>query len=183
MALSDTQLMLLSAASQREDRLVTLPAHPRTGAARISLSKLLSQGLLEEITVGREQPLWRVDDDGQLIGLRITRAGLEAIGLEPEGELAPDEGASGTPGPLPSQEAVAPVQGPPVPRDGSKQALVIALLRREEGASPNELAAATGWLAHTTRAALTGLRKKGHVLTREKRRDGVSIYRIVGPEA
>ena len=79
MPLSDTQLMLLSAASNREDLFVTLPAHPRTGAARTSLSKLLSQGLLEEVKVGREQPLWRVDDDGQLMGLRITRAGLEAI--------------------------------------------------------------------------------------------------------
>ena len=98
MALSDTQLMLLSAASQREDLLVTLPAPPRTGAARTSLSKLLSQGLLEEVTVSREQPHWRTDDDGQLIGLRITLAGLEAIGLEPEGEPERDESTSCTPG-------------------------------------------------------------------------------------
>jgi DNA-binding MarR family transcriptional regulator len=77
---------------------------------------------------------------------------------------------------------VEPVESPPAPRDGSKQALVIALLRRGEGASLGELAAATGWLPHTTRAALTGLRKKGHALTREKREDGTSIYRIVGPE-
>jgi hypothetical protein len=46
MILSDTQLMLLSSASQREDLLVTLPASPKAGAARISLSKLLSQGLV-----------------------------------------------------------------------------------------------------------------------------------------
>jgi hypothetical protein len=183
MALSDTQLMLLSAAFQRQDLLVTLPAHPRTGAARVSLSKLLSQGLLEEVTVGREQPHWRIDDGGQLLGLRITRAGLEAIGLEPDGEPARSEGASGTLVPIPSREAAAPVQGPPAPRDGSKQALVIALLRRGEGASLDQLAAATGWLPHTTRAALTSLRKKGHALTREKRHDGTSIYRIGGPEA
>jgi hypothetical protein len=183
MALSDTQLMLLSASSQREDLLVTLPPHPRTGAARTSLSKLLSRGLLEEVTVGREQPHWRIDDDGQLIGLRITRAGLEAIGLEPEDNPALDESTSCTPGLIPSQEATAPVGSPPAPRSGSKQALMVALLRRGEGASLGELAAATGWLPHTTRAALTGLRKKGHVLTREKRQDGTSTYRIVGSEA
>jgi len=143
----------------------------------------VAQGLLEEVTVGREQPLWRVDDDGQLIGLRITRAGLEAIGVEPDGEPAPDESTSCTQGPIPSQAATALVQSPPAPGGGSKQSLVVALLRRGEGASLHELAVAMDWLPHSTRAALTGLRKKGHVLTREKRQDGVSIYRIVGPEA
>jgi hypothetical protein len=181
MALSDTQLLLLSAASQREDLLVTLPAHPRTGAARTSLSKLLSPGLVEEVAVGREQPLWRTDENGQRIGLRITRAGLEAIGLEPEGEPVHDESISGTPTPI--QEETARVGSPSAPRDGSKQALVIALLRRGEGAGLDELAAATGWLPHTTRAALTGLRKKGHALAREKRPDGTSLYRIIGLEA
>jgi hypothetical protein len=174
--------MLLSAASQREDLLVTLPAHPKAGAAKSSLSKLLSQGLVEEVTVGREQPHWRADDDGQQIGLRITRAGLDAIGLKPEGNTA-HESTLCTSGLSSSHAAEAPVQSPPAPRDGSKQALVLALLRRAEGASLDELTAATGWLPHTNRAALTGLRKKGHALTREKREDGISIYRINGPEA
>jgi hypothetical protein len=179
-ALSDTQLMLLSAASRREDLLVTLPAHPKTGGARSSLSKLLSQSFVEEVMVRRDQPHWRADEDGQQIGLRITRAGLEAIGLEPEGEPVPLESSSGIPAAVSSQKAVAPVGSPAAPRDGSKQALVIALLHRREGASLGELTAATGWLPHTTRAALTGLRKKGHALTRDKRADGTSIYRIDG---
>jgi hypothetical protein len=183
MALSDTQLMLLSAASQRSDCLVTLPAHPRTGAARTSLSKLLSGGLLEEVTIGREQPHWRVDEDGQLIGLRLTRAGLNAIGLEAEGEAAAVESTSSTPAPTASQEEAVPVQSPPAPREGSKQALMIALLRHGQGASLDELAAAMNWLPHTTRAALTGLRRKGYALTRAKRPDGTSIYRIAGPQA
>jgi hypothetical protein len=182
MILSDTQLMLLSSASQREDLLVTLPVPPKAGAARTSLSKLLSQGLVEEVAATREQPLWRIDDDGQLTGLRITRAGLEAIGLEPDGEPAPHESTSCTPGVL-LQAVESPVESRPVPRDGSKQALMISLLRRGQGASLGDLAAATGWLPHTTRAALTGLRKKGHALTREKRQDSTSVYRIVGPEA
>ena len=41
-----------------------------------------------------------------------------------------------------------------------------------------ELIAATGWLPHTTRAALTGLRHKGFVLDRGKREDGTTVYRI-----
>ena len=41
-----------------------------------------------------------------------------------------------------------------------------------------ELIAATGWLPHTTRAALTGLRHKGFVLDRDKRADGTTVYRI-----
>jgi hypothetical protein len=49
--------------------------------------------------------------------------------------------------------------GPSALRGGSKLARVIALLERDRGATIAELIAAMGWLAHTTRAALTGLRK------------------------
>jgi hypothetical protein len=63
------------------------------------------------------------------------------------------------------------------PRAPSKLAQVLALLRRDEGATLAEMVAATGWLPHTTRAALTGLRKKGHVLVRDKRGE-VTCYRI-----
>ena len=54
---------------------------------------------------------------------------------------------------------------------------MVALLRREQGATLAELIEATGWLPHTTRAALTGLRKKGHVIERSKR-DDATCYRI-----
>jgi hypothetical protein len=60
----------------------------------------------------------------------------------------------------------------------TKSEVVLKLLRRSQGAILAELVAATGWLPHTTRAALTGLRKKGHVLEKS-RRDDVSCYRIV----
>ena len=60
----------------------------------------------------------------------------------------------------------------------TKQAHVIALLERDTGATLDELIAATGWLPHTTRAALTGLRHKGFVLDRDKRADGTTVYRI-----
>jgi hypothetical protein len=37
---------------------------------------------------------------------------------------------------------------------------------------------ATGWLPHTTRAALTGLRKKGYAIQKSKNPDGVTVYRL-----
>jgi hypothetical protein len=54
---------------------------------------------------------------------------------------------------------------------------VIALLQRPEGATLAGIVEATGWLPHTTRAALTGLKKKGHTLTKGKRGD-VTYYSI-----
>ncbi len=60
----------------------------------------------------------------------------------------------------------------------SKTDTVLSLLTRAEGAALNELVAATGWLPHTTRAAMTGLKKKGHQIERNKI-DGISRYAIV----
>ena len=59
----------------------------------------------------------------------------------------------------------------------NKSDVVIGLLQRAAGATLDEMVAATDWLPHTTRAALTGLKKKGHLITREKT-DGVRRYRI-----
>jgi DNA-binding transcriptional regulator PaaX len=64
------------------------------------------------------------------------------------------------------------------PRDGSKLALVIDLLQRSDGASIIDLTQATGWLPHTTRAALTGLRKRGYAVIRERIGARDSVYRI-----
>lgn len=50
----------------------------------------------------------------------------------------------------------------------SKADMVLGLLRRPEGATIDQLVAATGWLPHTTRAALTGFRKKGHKVVATK---------------
>ena len=61
----------------------------------------------------------------------------------------------------------------------TKTDLVLDLVRRPEGATHEQLVAATGWLPHTTRAALTGLKKKGHTLASEKS-DGARRYRVDG---
>lgn len=66
-----------------------------------------------------------------------------------------------------------------LPARQTKTGLVLELLRRPEGATIEQLVAATSWLPHTTRAALTGLKKKGHALISEKS-DGVRSYRING---
>lgn len=64
------------------------------------------------------------------------------------------------------------------PKRETKNDKVLALLTRENGATLEELVAATGWLPHTARAAMTGLKKKGHTIERIKV-DGVSRYSIV----
>lgn len=62
----------------------------------------------------------------------------------------------------------------------TKAARVLDLLHRPGGVSLDELEAATGWLPHTTRAALTGLRRKGHAIARDKV-EGVTRYAIETP--
>lgn len=66
----------------------------------------------------------------------------------------------------------------------TKAAIILDLLRRNEGATLDQLVSATGWLRHTTRAALTGIKRKGHLLSSEKV-DGVRTYRVAagGPSA
>jgi hypothetical protein len=69
----------------------------------------------------------------------------------------------------------------PQPRS-TKTSAVIALLQRAEGATQGEIVETTGWQKHTARAALTGLKKKGHTVERTKA-DGVSRYRIISAAA
>jgi hypothetical protein len=105
----------------------------------------------------------------------------------PNVDLQPDSthhfaghGSSGTePGTADLTMMVADTSSPEVPNPAaaSKIGLVLTLLRRAEGATIENLTAATGWLPHSVRAALTGLRKKGHALEKTKR-DDVTCYHI-----
>ena len=63
----------------------------------------------------------------------------------------------------------------------TKSATIMALLAREQGATLAELIEATGWLPHTTRAALTGLKKKGHTIERRKRED-ITCYHLLAAD-
>jgi hypothetical protein len=169
MTLTDTQLVLLSAAAQHEEHLITPPATPKGRAVQNALTSLIRRGLVEERLVSALQPHWRTDDASQLIGLRITDAGLAALGLDPN-ELTDHEAT-------PDNQLAIPPQHQAAPRAGTKQYLLLQLLGREQGATINDMMAATGWLPHTTRAALTGLRRKGYHLTRTSSAAG-STYRV-----
>ena len=67
---------------------------------------------------------------------------------------------------------------PATNRPRSKTTMVLELLRRPEGATLDQLVAATGWLPHSARAALTGLRKKGHEVVGQKLDEERRVYRI-----
>jgi hypothetical protein len=227
--LSDTQLVILGAAAQRAD-LSVLPL-PETlklkgGAVNKVLGSLRSKGLIDH------QGTPRGDDTPPL---RITRAGLEALGVEPEdegdvptGATEADAGATAAntaPTPADAGTAVQAAAGPaaeadsvatpakrrakakakaarpgkaapaekPTPRSGTKQALMIEMLRRPEGATVEQIAAATGWQHHTIRGAISGALKKKLGLTVEASRTrevgpnktgakgSSTVYRIPGP--
>jgi hypothetical protein len=66
-----------------------------------------------------------------------------------------------------------------MPANTTKSATILKLLRRPKGVSIAQLQKATDWQAHSIRAALTGLRKKGHEIERSgKDRKGVAVYRM-----
>lgn len=67
------------------------------------------------------------------------------------------------------------------PKVPTKQQQLAALLVRDEGATLDQMIAMTGWLPHTTRAALTGLKKRGYAISSDKI-DGVRTYRGIAPE-
>ncbi|MCL4189753.1 MAG: DUF3489 domain-containing protein [Rhodobacteraceae bacterium] len=189
--LSDTQLVILSAAAQREDRnVLPLPGSLRGGAAAKVVGALLKRGLIAE-TVADSQTkadaalnrIWRNDEDGRAILLHITDAGLAAIGIEPEdGDGAPT-GADAVPSAEPPQDAPTEADPAPkarTPRTGTKQAKLIEMLRAEGGATVNEIVAATGWQPHTVRGAFAGALKKklGLEVISEKVEGRGRVYRL-----
>jgi hypothetical protein len=169
--LTDGQLLLLSKASQRRDGLVEVPENLKGGALKAVLGKLLSHQLIKEMKVARGLPVWRRTDD-EAFGLEITPAGLKAINADAE---EPSRKASAE---APRQKSTARGRPRPSPR-GSKREAVLSLLKRSSGASLKELMKATGWLAHSTRAALSGLRKSGVSVVRHEKTDGTSAYRVI----
>lgn len=77
-----------------------------------------------------------------------------------------------------AREPKAGAASEPSTKRPSKSAEVLAMLQRPEGATLDQLVIATGWLPHTARAALTGLKKKGHDVTSDKPAGGVRTYRV-----
>lgn len=187
MTLSDTHLVLLSAAAQHDHHLLARPDKLFGRALERLAARLTSAGLAEEVPVNQDQPHWSGNDAGEAIGLRITAAGLAALGITDEATDPPVEASEQSTSAAVAvdaersvDQASAPVIEParPQPRPGTKQALLVDMLRQEHGASVEAIMAATGWLSHTVRAALTGLRKKGYHLAKDRSESGTTIYRL-----
>ncbi|MBW0159485.1 DUF3489 domain-containing protein [Sedimentimonas flavescens] len=172
--LSDTQSLILSRASRRSGNLaLPLPDGLHGAAARTVIGKMIARGWLEEVEANlrRGEPLWRETGDGHGTTLIATVAGLEAIGIEPVVASA----VAGV------REAKAePDAQLPTARAGTKQAQIIALLQRPEGATVAEIVEATGWQAHTVRGAISGTMKKrlGLAIEVEKVVGRGSVYRM-----
>ncbi len=185
--LTDTQLVILSAAAQRQDRVVLpLPKSLKIkgGAVTKALEGLRKKGLLEEKPAARNAAAWR-ETDGRRMMLVITDAGLQALDGEPAGESSKQPAPTKTRakkrrgGTVQKPTAATPKgkKSQTAARQGTKQALLIDLLKRKKGATIEAIVETLGWLPHTVRAALTRLRQQGFRIERV-REDGVSRYRI-----
>ena len=192
MKLTDTQLVLLSAASQREDGGVEIGPALKGNASRKVLGKLLTEHLIEEIPAQGSLPVWRRDEDKGPLALRITDRGLAAIGADQDaGADAAEthqrhEGTNIRSGRA-ARRAKASRQGTGEARRKSakpghaesKQAAVIAMLQGRQGATIPVIMKATGWQQHSVRGFLAGVVRKrlGLTLVSDKTGDE-RVYRI-----
>ena len=184
--LSDTQALILSAAAQRPEHFaLPLPASLRGGAAAKVVGSMLAKGLLHEVDADmrKGEPVWRETGDGHGVTLIVTDAGLAAIGIEPEvanrGPAAANDAPSLDPASDTPTEAM-PAPKARTPRAGTKQEAVIAMLRANDGATIDEITAATSWATHTVRGFMSGALKKklGLTITSEKVEGRGRAYKI-----
>ncbi len=190
--LTDAQLVILSAASQRElGAVLPLPKSLKIKGSAVTkpLTDLRNKGLLEEQPAAPDTEAWREAEDGQRMMLVITDAGLRAIDGRPDDEADKKPAAKNRQpkkrrGDTVRKPAAAKSKGkqsPPAVRPGTKQALLIDLLKRKKGATIDEAMKATGWQAHSVRGAISGALKKklGLTVTSEPTEKRGRVYRIV----
>ena len=179
---SDTQSLILSRAATRPGNLaLPLPEGLVGAAAKMVVGKMIARGWLEEVEANqrRREPMWRETGDGHGTTLIATEAGLEAIGIEPVvvSAVASARKAKPKPGQAQTPDDVA---KPVAIRPGTKQAQIIAMLQRPEGATVAEIVAATSWQAHTARGAISGAIKKklGLPIAAEKVEGRGTVYKL-----
>jgi hypothetical protein len=203
MKLSDTQLLILSSASQRTDHAALLPANLRGSAAKKVVERLLNEKLLQELRAKDGMPVWRHGDDNRPYSLRITKAGLRAIEVEKASE-APDNNAATDPNEVTAADVSAEAKSserpsrakrsgarktaavsakatkaPDPAKPDSKQDKLVALLHRPKGATLDALVKETQWQKHSVRGFLAGtVRKKLKLPLLSEKIDGVRTYRI-----
>ena len=203
--LSDKQRELLSAAAEREDRL--LPSQLKGGAAQKVAAKLVAVGLVKEVKAKTGAPIWRRDETTeQAYALKLTAAGANAVEahVKIESEMVGATVSAPSPDDRPARRASRARSDAPMPvenaaqesradqdlvgasepswrppRAGSKLDRILGMLSTDKGATLEELTGATGWLPHTARAALTGLRKCGcDVRLVRGGRETAAVYRM-----
>lgn len=164
--LSDAQAVILSTACARENGAVfPVTASLKGGAVGNVCKSLLKQGLIEEIAATDLDTVWRHDEERGPITLRATPLAYSTLGITDEQTDTPK-----------AETLTAPVQR----RKGTKQAALIAMLRMPNGATIDEIMAATGWQSHTVRGAMAGALKKklGLEVSSEKVEGRGRVYRL-----
>ena len=173
--LTKTQSLILTTGAQRADNIaMPLPEGLHGAAAKKVITMMIDRGWLEEVDANtrKGEPFWRETGDGHGTTLVVTDAGLLAVGIEPV--------VVKTMAAVREHTATAVIPKMPTPRTGTKQAQIIALLQRPEGASIAEIVAVTGWLAHSIRGLISGgLKKKlGLPVTSDKQDGRGTVYSL-----
>jgi Protein of unknown function (DUF3489) len=183
--LSDSQLVVLSTACQREGHSVyPLTANLPGGAAAKVLGSLIKKRLIKEVQAKREDTVWREDKKHGRLTLRVTPAAFEALGItQEEATASPTQEATTAESKPPKgrkRKASTPSDKPKGTRADSKQAKLIEMHKRPEGATIEEIAKKFDWQTHTVRGAIAGALKKklGLNVQSEKVEDRGRVYRI-----
>ena len=173
--LTKTQNLILTTGAHRADNVAMPLLEGLHGAAATKVvTMMIDRGWLEEVDADlrKGDPLWRETGDGHGTTLVVTDAGLLVIGIEPV--------VVKTMAAVRQHAALASAPKTPTMRAGTKQAQIIALLQRPEGASISEIVEVTGWLPHSIRGLISGALKKklGLPVTSEKQDGRGTVYTL-----
>ena len=176
--LNDTQLVILNAAALRED--LGIAQIDRRAVTKDAIAVLLKSKHLKAAPRVSGLATWK-DDAGEAHSLVVTAKALKALGIEvaaPASAVVETSPEHMKPRSRKADTAAAPGEASPA-AGGSKLAVVIALMRRPEGATIADLMAATNWQAHSVRGAISGaLKKKQGLAVISERIGETRSYRI-----